>query len=554
MNKNVESHFSDLPNIGIRRSIFDFSHGHKTSFNAGELIPVCCVEVLPGDTFKVVTSKVVRMQTLLTPILDNVQLETRWFFEPARLTWNHWNEFMGENTESAWVQQTEYQVPTISAPEGGFETGSLADYFGLPIGVEWSASDALAPIALPFRAYADICNDFWRDQNLTDPLNIPLGDANQIGSNGNDYINDIANGGKPFKVARYHDYFSSALPSPLKAVDPVSVRVDYSDGFAPVFARDQFIDGYDDPSNFVAGKYRTSNSYASVINSGAFNVSGIITPDNSQNINPLSPINLWADVGSLSGDITINDLRMAFMTQRFLERQAVGGTRYIEILKSMFDVTSPDSRLQRPEYLGGNRIPIAIHEVANSAQSEKDFLGDLGAMSATSDVHYDFEHSFTEHGYLLCLICARYDVSYSQGLDQMWTRKKLLDYYWPIFANLGEMPVYSAELMATSENIANKDIFGYQEAWASYRYSRDYVTGEMRPGIENTLASWHLADYYAEVPTLSDEWIRVDKSNIDRVLAVGSEVSNQFFADFYFQMTVTRPMPMFSIPGINEHF
>lgn len=554
MNKNVEAHFSDLPNIGIRRSVFDFSHGHKTTFNAGSLIPVCCMEILPGDSVQVETSKVVRMQTLLTPIMDNVQLETRWFFVANRLTWDHWQQFCGENTESAWVQQTEYQVPTIGAPEGGFTTGSIADYFGLPIGVEWKASDPLAPMALPFRGYAMICSDFYRDQNLTDPLNIPKGDANQSGSNGSDYINDVANGGKPFIVSRYHDYFSSALPSAQKAVDPVSVRVNYSDGFAPVFARDQFIDGYDDPSKFVAAKYRTSNSYASVINNGAFNVSGIITPDNSQNINPLSPINLWADVGSLSGDITINDLRLAFMTQRFLERQAVGGTRYIEILKSMFDVTSPDSRLQRPEYLGGNRIPIQIHEVTNNAQSEQDFLGDLGAMSATSDVHFDFEHSFTEHGFLFCVVCARYDNSYSQGFDKFWTRHKLLDFYWPIFANLGEMPIFSAELMATAENMANKDIFGYQEAWADYRYSRDYVTGEMRPGIQNTLASWHLADYYDQVPTLSDEWIRVDKSNIDRVLAVGSDVSNQFFADFYFNMKVTRPMPMFSIPGINEHF
>lgn len=228
-------------------------------------------------------------------------------------------------------------------------------------------------------------------------------------------------------------------------------------------------------------------------------------------------------------------------------------TRYIEILKQHFGVTSPDARLQRTEYLGGNRIQLNVHEVTNSAQSSSDFLGDLGAKSATSDIHEDFNHSFTEHGYIIGVCCVRYDHSYPQGLEKMWLRKSPEQFYFPVFANLGEMPILDCQIYADSTTMANDTVFGYQEAWAEYRYKPDRVSGEMRPGISNTLASWHLADYYTQKPTLSDGWIREDKTNVDRTLAVTSAVSNQFFADFYFNCICTRPMPTYSIPGLIDH-
>lgn len=228
-------------------------------------------------------------------------------------------------------------------------------------------------------------------------------------------------------------------------------------------------------------------------------------------------------------------------------------TRYIELLKSHFGVTSPDARLQRSEYLGGNRIPLNIHEVTNSAQSSTDFLGDLGAKSATSDIHDDFEKSFTEHGFVIGVCVARYDHTYAQGLERFWLRKDTMDYYFPVFANIGEVPVEQAEICATATNLAAKTTFGYQEAWYDYRYKPDRCSGEMRPGIANTLASWHLADYYTAAPTLSDSWLREDKTNVDRCLAVTSANANQIFADFFIQNICTRPMPMYSVPGLIDH-
>lgn len=565
MNRNVESHFSEIPQVNIERSVFDRSSTHKTSFNVGELIPFYIDEVLPGDTFKVTTSKVCRLQTLLTPVMDNLYLDTYFFFVPNRLTWSHWKEFQGENTASAWAPTVEYQIPSISSPKGGFATGTLADYFGLPVGVEWKNTDARRPSALPFRAYALICNEFFRDENLTDPLNIPLGDANQSGSNGSNYITDVANGGKPFLVAKYHDYFTSGLPSPQKSLDPVSIALGtFPGGQMPVYAGSPH-DHVNQPLSFTALNNPSTgviNSHISANSTNSLyfrqNQSWVTASEpsgaNSNNDSPVVVNNLYADVsGSPGGNVTINELRLAFQLQRYYEKLARGGSRYFETLKSLFGVTSPDARLQRPEYLGGNRIPVTIHEVLNNAQGEKDFLGDLGAMSVTADVHEDFTHSFVEHGYVIGVCCLRYDHSYPQGLERFWCRREVTDFYIPTFANIGEMPVYQSEICATAENMASGQIFSYQEAWADYRYKPNRVSAEMRPGIQNTLASWHFADYYTTPPTLSDGWIRESKSNVDRALAVTSSVSNQAFADFYVKNICTRCMPTYSIPGLIDH-
>lgn len=571
MNRNIESHFAQLPAAEIQRSTFDRSCSYKTSFNVGDIIPFMVDEVLPGDTFNISTAKVVRSQTMLTPIMDNMFLDTYYFFVPNRLVWKHWREFCGENRDGAWAPTVEYTIPTIEAPSGGFAKGTIADYMGLPTGVEWKATDPLAPSALPFRAYALICNEFFRDENLTDPLLISLDDANQQGSNGDDYANDVANGGKPFRAARMHDYFSSCLPSSQKG-DAVGIPI--------------HIPGIEIPGSTIpvtTGNHKTlptdpvyplyfGSSSTSGNGSSAFvpdKVSALFREENilrgydagETHISPTAPINLKVDVPAFTagGDsdlsFTVNELRLAFAYQRFLESLARNGSRYTELLLGLFGVRSPDARLQRPEYLGGNRIPISVSEVTNNAQTAQDYLGDLGAKSNTGDVNHDFIKSFTEHGYLFGLMVIRYDHSYSQGLQRFWTRKKFTDFYNPKFAHLGETGVYQAEIMATPANIADSSkVFGFQEIWADYRYKPSMVTGEMRPGVQNSLAHWHLADHYETVPTLSDGWIREDKANVDRVLAVQSSVADQFWCDIYIKNECTRPMPMYSVPGLLDHF
>ena len=571
MNRNIESHFSQLPAAEIQRSTFDRSCSYKTSFNVGSLIPFYVDEVLPGDTFNISTAKVIRSQTMVTPIMDNIFLDTYYFFVPNRLVWKHWREFCGENRDGAWAPTVEYTIPTISSPKGGYASGTIADYMGLPVGVEWKASDQLAPSALPFRAYALICNEFFRDQNLTDPLLIPLDDANQEGSNGEDYANDVANGGMPFKAARMHDYFSSCLPTAQKG-NPVGIPIHvpgFHGGSFPVTTTDN----RQLPNEAVYPLYLGMGS--SIASSTApfvpGSVSGLIR-NNSSNLAvlqpagevlgyPAFPLNLQTvippvgDGQDVDVSFSVNELRLAFAYQRFLESLARNGSRYTELLLGLFGVRSPDARLQRPEYLGGNRIPITVSEVTNNAQTSQDFLGDVGAKSNTGDVNHDFIKSFTEHGFLIGVFVARYDHSYSQGLQRFWMRKKFTHFYNPKFANLGETGVYQAEIMATSENIADPSkVFGFQEIWADYRYKPNMVTGEMRPGVENSLAHWHLADNYATVPTLSDGWVREHQSNVDRVLAVQSSVANQFWIDMYISNQCTRPMPMYSVPGLLDHF
>lgn len=553
MNRNVESHFAHVPSISIGRSIFDRSSGHMTSFNAGELIPVYVDEILPGDSVRMTTSKVIRAQTMLTPTFGNMYLDTYWWFIPMRLTWEHAENFFGQNDSSPWIPQVQYQIPSISAPSGGFATHTIADYMGLPVGIEWTNSASRRPSALPFRGYALVCDQWFRATPLTDPLNIPFGDSNQTGTNGSNYINDVANGGMPFKVAKYHDYFTSALPTAQRAAAPVSFNL-LNNNQAPVITGTSRTV----PSGAVGlnlkpsdGSTLSANFDIGISSSGA--VTSFSTPSVSSASKTLYPTNLYADLSTSLGSITVNELRLAFQLQRFYEQLARGGDRYCEIIRSFYSIVSPDSRLQRTEYLGGNRVPIVIHEVTNSAQSQQDFLGDLGAKSVTSDIHSDFERSFTEHGYLLCTVCIRYDHTYTQGMERFWSRRKFTDFYWPTFANLGEMPVYDSEIYADATTMANDSVFGYQEAWADYRYKPDRASSLLRPGVANTLASWNFADYYTQKPTLSDGWIREDKTNIDRTLAVTSALSDQFFGDFWFDSVWTRAMPVYSVPGLIDH-
>lgn len=549
MNRNVESHFALNPtNIDIRRSTFDRSHSLKTSFNVGDIVPFFLDEVLPGDTFNVDTSKVVRLQTLLTPVMDNIYLDTYFFFVPNRLTWAHWKQFNGENTESAWIPQTEYEIPQITAPaDVGWSVGTIADYLGVPTGIP-----NLSVSALPFRAYALVMNEWFRDENLSDPLVVPVDDATVAGVNTGIFVTDVYKGGLPYKAAKYHDYFTSCLPSPQKGPD---VTISVASAKFPVIV------GNGDPSDHLKWVSPTDGTRV---------VTGSLTSFQSGSVPALTqagsvevwPSNLYAVSDGGFSATTINQLRMAFQIQKLYEKDARGGSRYIEILKSHFGVTSPDARLQRPEYLGGNRVPININQVVqqSATASGETAQGTVTGMSVTTDSHSDFTKSFTEHGFVIGVMVARYDHTYQQGLERFWSRKDRFDYYWPVFANIGEQAVKNKEIFAqgpakvdSAGAVIDDQVFGYQEAWADYRYKPSRVTGEMRSQYAQSLDVWHLADDYSALPMLSDSWIREDKTNVDRVLAVTSSVSNQLFADIYIKNRTTRPMPMYSIPGLIDH-
>ncbi len=547
--RNMDSRFAINPQITIDRSKFNRDSSVKTSFNVGELIPFYIDEVLPGDTFQVRTSLVARLQPLVTAPMDNLYLDTYYFFVPNRLVWDHWRELNGENTDSAWIPQTEYQVPQITAPAGGWNIGTIADYFGIPTGVT-----GLSVSALPFRAYSLIVNEWFRDQNLKDPLETSKGDATVQGVNTGNYITDCAKGGLPFKAAKLHDYFTSCLPAPQKGPN---VNIQISDISGPVY-------GDGSPVSLVGLGDNSSGSIKSLsgfANSNNVQLSGVFSsgsgnigfPTKSQlDTSSVASTGLTASFSDV-GVITINQLRMAFQLQKMYEKDARGGTRYQEMIKAHFGVSSPDARLQRPEYLGGERIPININQVIQMSSTTSDSpQGTVAGQSITSNSHGDFISSFTEHGLLIGLCVARYEHTYQQGLNRLWSKKSRTDFYLPVLANIGEQPVFNKEIFAQGTEKDN-EVFGYQEAWADYRYKPSIVTGEMRSNHNKSLDSWHFADDYSSQPYLSSDWIDEDKSSVDRCLAVQSSVSNQIFADFFIQNETTRPMPVYSIPGLIDH-
>lgn len=559
---NSNSHFALNPSVNIGRSSFDRNSRVLTSFNVGEVVPFYLdQDVLPGDTFQIETSKVIRMQTLLTPMMDDIYVDFSWWFIPNRLVWKHWKEFCGENTESAWVPQTEYTIPQITSPsDTGFEVGTIADYLGVPTGVP-----GLSMSALPFRAYALVMNEWFRSENLSDPLVVPDGDENNTGVNSGNYVTDVCKGGKPYKAVKYKDYFTSCLPAPQKGPDvtlnPLSegpIPVDVGGTHALYGSRVPLkylnVNGSSVVTTTPFNQYLEADSNGNTYLSKAHGE----TVSTSVNDMQLRPVNLWAypDFNAIS----INEMRTAFQIQKFLERDARGGTRYIELIKSHFGVTSPDARLQRPEFLGGNSIAINVNQVVQSSGTAETPQGTTAAFSLTTDRHGDFTRSFTEHGIILGVMVARYKHTYQQGLERGWSRKTRYDYYWPVFANLGEQAVKNKEIYAQSDSVigttgkpVNEEVFGYNEAWADYRYKPSHVTGEMRSQYAQSLDVWHLADDYGSLPSLSSNWIMEDGKNVDRVLAVTSDVSNQLFGDIYIKNKTTRPMPVYSIPGLIDH-
>lgn len=595
MNRNTQSHFANVPQIDVRRSRFERVSTHKTTFNAGQLIPIYIDEVLAGDTHSVDMSMVVRMTTPIKPIMDNIYMDTYFFFVPMRLVWSDFKEFLGQNDSTPWDDTTELEIPYLSAPAGGWNVGTVADYMGVPTGIVLDSDSC--PSALPFRAYALIWNEWFRDQNLQYPAEVPLDGTIRQGSNdGFDGASSnpglAALGGLPLPVQKYHDYFTSCLPAPQKG-EPVQVPLT---GTVPVFLdSDPDLNGksfflgtvnnnlalsngfsYDGGNSSDVTPFKLSLGSGGYINgvpgqgsigvnSGTGNgaVLSVGTSSSVSSVDPLYPSfngtevlvpNLLANLRDASY-VTINELRTAFSLQRLLERDARSGTRYREVLRAHFGVTVPDSRAMIPEYLGGKRMPINIQQVLQTSETTSSGTpqGNTAAFSHTSDRDSVFTYSATEPGYIVGVAAIRYDHSYQQGIERFWTRRRRFDFYYPALANIGETPVYRREIYSTSSQNDNATVFGYQEAWADYRYKPDRISGEFRSTYEQSLDVWHLGDEYDAAPTLSAGWIAETPSNIDRTLTVPSTTASQFLCDFAFKDIAVRPMPIYSVPGLIDH-
>ncbi len=577
MNRNTQERFALNPtNIDIQRSRFLMTPEVKLSFNVGDLIPIGMpIEVLPGDTFEIDTAFAVRMQPLVSSPMDNLSFDYYWFFVPNRIVWTHWKEFMGENNDSAWIPQVEYTVPQLKFTDGGVPK-SIADYMGLPTAEQLGGENHhfINVSALPFRGFAAIYDQWFRNQNLVPPLHIDYDDTNRSGANRSDgnystVQTSVARGGILPKVSKRPDYFTKALPGPQKGPDLALAEA------MPVYfgvgrELNTVLSEHSPKHDIRAYKLAypptggTANSYG--LETGMLfydhqwadedEVSGISLDPHYAT----QPTNWFVDSG-----LTVSALRTAFQVQKLYEKDARGGTRYREMLKSHFGVTSPDASQQVPQYLGGKNVPININSVIQTSETGSTPQGNIAGYSLTSHGSrgHDFIQSFTEHGYLFCVGCARIDQhTYQNGIHRSWNRKSRLDYYFPVLANISEQPILNQEIFAEGYTLGDnneevyvhdKEVFGYQEAWAEYRYMPSICAAEMKSLSTNSLDSWHFADDYDQLPSLSESWIAEDKSNVDRTLAVQSSVADQLFGDFRFNIKATRPIPLYSIPGLIDH-
>lgn len=530
---SVQHLFSQVPTAQIPRSKFNRSHGLKTTFDSGYLVPIFVDEVLPGDTFTMDCTLFSRVATLISPIMDNMYLDTFWFYVPERLLFEHFQAMCGE--QDSPTDSTDYLFPTVTAPATkGFEVGSIADYFGLPTGVP-----NLEVRAEPFRAYNLIYNEWFRDENLQDSVPFTKADSDNI----TNYT--------LLRRGKRHDYFTSALPWPQKGPG-VELPIGSSGAFSLTNGT-LTGPGYDIGAGSRSQYQGHMLGFGSAFQQELYQTSQYVSGKQSTSSVEIPQISLSgnADITNFSA-VTINQFREAFQIQRWYERAARGGTRYTEIIRSFFGVVSPDARLQRPEYLGGSSNRIDVNVIPQtSGTTDVSPQANLSAFAVgTNGRGNGFSKSFTEHGWIIGLINVRADLTYQQGVNRMWTRSTKFDMYWPTFAFLGEQAVLNKEIYAQGNDTDNQ-VFGYQERYAEYRYAPSQVTGKFRSTYAQSLDSWHLAQKFENLPKLNAEFI-VDNPPIDRVIAVPSEP--QFLLDAWFNLSCVRPMPVYGVPGLMDHF